>query len=504
MKGQIFNSIQLSKPKKNVFDLSHERKLSMKFGALTPILLEEVVPGDSFRCRTEHMLRLPPMLAPIMHRINVFTHFFFVPTRTIWNNYENFWTGGKDGKTFPVFPVLQLDSTDQAYFKKGTLADYFGLPVADETPVTTSQTINALPFRAYQKIYNEYYRDQNLIDEIPIDLGDGSSNVLEALTLRFRAFEKDYYTSLLPNTQRGDDVLIPTNVQYKPNIVGVDGSPNIGQPVTIGTIGSDTTLLEGTTHLQIENIESLGSTINDLRTSVRLQEFLERSMRGGARYVEHVLSFFGVHSKDARLQRAEFLGGGKSPVVISEVLSTFDSTETAGATMYGHGVSAGSNHSFSRGFSEHGYIVGIMSVLPRTAYQQGIDKMWLKRDRYEFFYPQFAHLGEQAVLNKEVYLDWLETTSGDNDKVFGYTPRYAEYKYRQSSVHGDFRDNLDFWHMGRKFSSRPALNQAFVEANPANMNRIFADTTDTDKLYVQLYNDVKAIRPMPIFGTPSL
>jgi len=499
MKGKIFNSVSMKAPRRNVFDLSHEKKLSTKFGQLTPIYLEEVVPGDKFRVKTEHMIRLAPMLAPVMHRVNVYIHYFYVPMRIIWDGYENFFTGGKDGKTFPAMPVLTVGEGQKLDFAKGSLADYLGIPPPQSGTITDPAIINALPFRAYTQIYNDYYRDQNLTSEVPFSKGDVVDN-LNIVALRKRAYERDYFTSALPDTQRGDDVLIPTEIKYSPIVTG---AVTVGQNVIVGTDGPNKVLKEGTNDLQVENIESIGSTINDLRTSVRLQEFLERSMRGGARYVEHVLSFFGVKPNDSRMMRAEFLGGGKAPIVISEVLATFNNEDTDGATMYGHGMSASNSAGFKSFFPENGYVLGILSVIPRTTYQQGVEKIWLRRDRFDFFYPQFAHLGEEAILSKEIYHDYLGTAQ-DNDAVFGYTPRYSSYKYKPSTVHGDFRDALDFWHMGRKFVNRPLLVQAFIEANSSTMTRIFPDTTDNDKLYIQLYNDVKAIRPMPIFGTPKL
>lgn len=508
-RGQLFNQVSMTKPRKNLFDLSHERKLSMNMGELIPIFLEEVVPSDKFRVKTEHLIRLAPMVAPVMHRVNVFIHYFYVPMRLVWDGYENFFTGGKDGKTFPEMPYILIENSYKSAFYKGELPDYMGIPIlAESSTITYPQKINALPFRAYQKIYNDYYRDQNLTSEINIGMGDGQDTI-GMCTKRLRAWERDYFTSALPDTQAGDDVLIPTDIIYKPDAVGT--GLTIGEDVKLSGSTNPMKLAGKSSgaQIQIENIESIGSTINDLRTSVRLQEFLERSMRGGRRYVEHALSFFGVKPDDARIQRPEYLGGGKAPIVISEVLATFNSqtddvtNPTYGGQMYGHGVSAGNNAGFTKFFPEHGYVIGIMSVVPRSEYvKQGIDKMFLRKDRMEYFYPQFAHLGEEAILSKELF--WNPNENTENDAVFGYTPRYSSYKYRASSVHGDFADQLDFWHLAKKYTNRPLLVQTFIEANPALMNRIFADTTATHKLYVQLYNDVKAIRPMPVFGTPKL
>lgn len=505
MKGQLFNQIQLKAPRKNVFDLSHERKQSMKFGYLTPILVEETVPGDKWRCKSEHLLRFAPTLAPAMARFNVYVHYFYVPMRIIWNNYEKFFTGGEDGKTFPSMPQLTINDTYAGYFGEGGLADYMGIPVAPASGITDPLNISALPFRAYQQIYNDYYRDQNLTPAVAFSKEDNVDSVANLVTMRLRAYEKDYFTGALPDTQRGDDVILPNDITYKDvaKIKNVNGYPSAKGDVMYNANGEIVDADPGIAST-IENVENVGITVNDLRTSVRLQEWLERSMRGGARYVEHVLSFFGVKPNDGRLMRAEYIGGSKTPVVISEVLATFNNQDTDGGTMYGHAVSLGSQAGFTKFCPEHGYIIGLMSVLPRSEYcSQGVNKMWLHGDRFEFFYPQFAHLGEQPILSKEIFHDYTATYQ-DNTGVFGYVPRYSEYKYRSSSVHGSFRSTLDYWHMGRKFLNRPVLSQAFIEANPSTMTRLFPDTTDNDKLYVQIYNDVKAIRPMPIFGTPSL
>lgn len=505
MKNRLFNKVAIRKPGSNLFDLSHEKKLSTQMATLTPFYLEEVVPGDKFRMRSEFLVKLAPMTAPVMHRINVYTHFFFVPNRLTYGEWETFITGGEDGKQTPSFPVLNLTDAYKGYLGEGSLADYLGIPpYTGSATITNPLQVSALPFRAYQLIYNEYYRDQNLTAKIPITKNStvdaGEYDAL--LTRRNRAWEKDYFTSALPWSQRGGDVSIPSSLELgPPAVVYQNGSvytPSISEPLQVGTDGDFESATTGLP-LQLDTRATVDITVNELRKAVRLQEWLEKNARAGSRYIEQILSHFGVRSSDARLQRPEYLGGGKSPVVISEVLSTFNNETVPGAEMYGHGVSAGSNHSFSKYFEEHGYVIGIISTLPKTAYQQGIEKTWLKRDKFDFFWPEFAQLGEQEVLNKELYHDW----ENPGTELFGYQSRYSEYKFKNSMVHGEFRSVLDNWHMGRKFTTAPALNTAFVTADPTH--RIFADTVESDhKLFIQIYNDVKAIRPMPIFGTPTL
>lgn len=507
----VFDKIRVRKPKYSTFDLSYEKKLSFKMGQLIPTYLEEIVPGDNFKVRSEIMLRLAPMLAPIMHRVNVFTHYFFVPNRIIWDEWEQFITGGPDGTANPTVPRWTIDDSNKATAAKGTLYDYMGMPVIDPAVNVNPTTVGLLPFRAYQKIYNEYYRDQNLENEVDI------TNLTAALTLRTRAWEKDYFTSALPWAQRGAEVDLPLEINYndQSTVVRTDN----GQPVS-GSPGDDFQgraggglfqAIGGTDNqaVRIENIESLGLTINEFRTANRLQQWLERNARGGSRYIEQIFAHFGVKSSDARLQRPEYLAGGRQPITLSEVLNTTGITEGSSGiqggnvqgAMAGHGISVGSTNQFRRRFEEHGWVFGITSVLPRTAYQQGMHRKFKRYDKFDYYFPEFAQLGEQDIRNEEVYLDYAGTNA-DRNATFGYTPRYSEYKYRTSEVAGDFRDNLNFWHMGRIFDNAPALNDSFVKADPTD--RIFAVQDGTDTLWCQVYHNVKATRPMPYYGTPTL
>lgn len=506
--------------KKAKFNLSHERKLSMRLGYLTPILCQEVLPGDSFNLSsTEHLMRMAPMIAPPMHRVKASVHHFFVPNRIIWNEWEDFITGGKNGDLTPVAPFITFPSVaapDRSY--NGSLADYFGLPtipVGSGGTVTNPTKVSALPFRAYQTIYNEFFRDQNLSDPVPFGLGSGAvagQDLLEITQIRIRSWEKDYFTSALPWAQR--------NLQP------------IGAPVTINSPGSSFVFDANTTDQVLANqtglttdaagrlrgapsgtnarIETTGNVlVEEMRLANRLQEWYEKNARGGARYIEQILAHFHTKSSDARLQRPEYLGGGSSPIVFSEVLSTFQAE--AGVAPYpqgnmsGHGISAGANAGFSRKFEEHGHIISLLSVKPSTAYQQGVNKMWKRFDKFDYAFPTFAHLGEQEVSNEEIYADFTQPANTPYP-TFGYQERYAEYKYAPNTVHGNFRDNLAFWHMGRIFSNAPSLNEAFVTADPAQgMERIFAvESSDTDKLYCQIYHNLTAVRPLPFFGTPRI
>lgn len=512
----IFNKVKLTMPGRSVFDLSHERKFSMNMGELIPIFCEDVVPGDTFKMNTEVLMRLAPMISPVMHRVNVYTHFFYVPYRLIWADFQKFITGGEDGLQKPVLPTYTVPTGVQiSNLGPGSLSDYLG--VASTIVASGADfTFNALPFRAYKLIVQEYYRDQNLQPAI-VGLTTSGDYVIGTaahyfLTIDKRGWEKDYFTSALPWTQRGGDVVVPMgDVYLKPGLSALANYPKLKdgsysdipagatvQGAAGGQIGST-----ASSSLRLDPNGSLGvdaGTVEDLRRATRLQEWLEKNARGGSRYIEQILSHFGVKSSDARLQRPEFLGGGKSPIVISEVLQTSKTDTSPQGNMAGHGVGVGNTHSFKKFFEEHGVVIGIMSVLPRTAYQQGTRRMFFKSDKYDFYWPEFAQLGEQPVYNDEIYTTFNNANRGT---VFGYQSRYAEYKYIPSSVHGDMKGSLSYWHMGRIFSSAPALNGSFVQSDPTH--RIFSVTDPAyDKLYVQVYNNLKAVRPMPYFNQPTL
>lgn len=510
----LFNSVMNKRPKLNKFDLSHEKKLSLPMGALVPVFYQEVLPGDKIRVSTEVLLRLAPMLAPVMHRMNVFIHYFFVPNRLVWEEWEPFITGGPNGTSNPVYPYATCNTTNVTKFHHGSLYDYFGFPTLDPSVglVTNPTNVSALLGRAYSLIYNEYYRDQDLEDPIEIALGSGDNNGnMDVFDLRYRSWEKDYFTSARPWAQKGPDVLMPfdAEVTYRDPALAIrTAGPNATGPLSADGV-NDGQIEDNTgAPVRIENIESISNgttTINELRLAVKLQEFYEKMARGGSRYAEQMLSMFGVVSDDARLQRPEYLGGGKQAVQISEVLSTFQ-TEAEGlpqGNMSGRGISIGKMNQFSRRFKEHGQVMGIMSVLPRTGYMNGIPKYMQRFDRFEHAFPVFGNLGEQEIKLSELWYD-PAGPAAELTETFGYQSRYAEYKYQPSTVHADMRDSLIHWHMNRDFETKPELNQGFTSAQYAT-TRIFAAEGATQQfLWCQLYNKVDALRPLPYFGTPQL
>jgi len=371
-------------------------------------------------------------------------------------------------------------------------------------------------------------RDQNLVTAIDYKLVDGNNSVTgtqltNLLTLRKRAWEHDYFTASLPFAQKGPAVDIPLGdvvlkTDWELNLNGkypaFQNMSDVAQ--SSGAISASQDLYNAVQTPSISNgatnptnkplvynpngsLETQPTTINELRRAFKLQEWLERNARGGTRYVENILAHFGVKSSDARLQRPEYITGTKSPVVISEVLNTTGTTgQLPQGNMAGHGVSVTGGKYGNYYCEEHGWIIGIMSVMPKTAYQQGLPKMFQKLDNLDYFWPSFANIGEQAVQESEIYID-----SNTPTNTFGYVPRYAEYKYMPSRVAGDFRTTLDYWHLGRKFATKPVLNQTFIECDPAVTKRIFAVTSTQDSLYCHIYHKIMAVRPMPKFGTPS-
>lgn len=532
------NTVPVKKPKRNLFDLSHEVKGSGKFGYLYPVLLMEGLPGDTIRDVMTCLLRFAPMLSPVMHRMDVKTDFFFVPTRILCDSWEEFITGGQDGTAEPVLPyfspasIIADGGEAENVMNRGTLWDHFGLPInAGSAPVAWSQErISVLPFRAYSKIYNDYFRDPNLDDEIDLQTeidGEVSVGALydSPYILRQRGWEKGYFTSALPFAQRGPSVLLPFDTSFDDVPVGVNpvGGPGTTSLITgtenpgainvgYSVVEDDNWLPNGSMFAQTSALESSSTiTINDLRRSMAIQSWLENNARGGARYNEQIMSHFATRVPDYRLQRAEYLGGGRQPVQISEVLATAEAEDVPVGDMAGHGISVGKSNRFTYHCQEHGFVIGIMSVVPKPSYaSQGIPRMFSRTSKFDFAWPELAHLGEQEVLSKEIFFSFNNDHTDANNSVFGYLPRYAEYKIIEDRLAGDFRTDLLFWHEARNFTSRPTLSSEFLRIledgglGETDFRRIFAVQDGTDYLWFQLFHRLTAKRPLPYFGVPAL
>lgn len=488
-----FNRVNKFKPRTTVFNMSHEKQLSARFAKLYPIYLDEIVPGDKFSVKSQVLIRVAPLIAPVMHQIDVYVHYFFVPNRLIFDDWEKFITGEMQ----TVLPGYS--NADPNPCEAGKLGDYLGLPIRNAGQWGSAHnvmTVNALPFRAYNKIYNEFYRDENLQTEVSLDQQE----------LLYRAWEKDYFTSALPWTQKGGSATVPFDIEYRHpddvELFDINGNPvtTVGPVEWVGGTGTLNVNSGVTTTMNIHNIEDEQFIdINKLRLAEKLQRWLERNARAGTRYVEHLLAHWGVTNSDYRLQRPEYLGGGKQPVVISEVVSTAETSTLPQGNMAGHGISVGQTNQFKKFFTEHGYVIGIMSIIPKTGYFQGIPKHFLRSDKFDFYFPEFAHLGEQEVLNAEIYFQ----TDGSTDPLtFGYQERFAEYRYAPNTVHGEMRTTLKHWHIAREFANQPNLNADFIKCNPRR--DIFPIEDDIDTFYVYVHNNVIAKRPLPYFGTPKL
>ncbi|AXL14908.1 major capsid protein [Microviridae sp.] len=521
----IFNSIMATRPNSNRFNLSHDVKMSFKMGRLYPTCVLDVIPGDIFNISVENMLRFAPLVSPVMHDVNVKTYWFFVPNRLLWDNFEDFITGEDDSLVPPYIDTQGLYNTNE-----GTIADYLGIPPG----IPSGIKWDAMPVAAYALIYDEWFRDENLSAETFTPLVDGDNSLdMNAIYNEIpfqRAWEHDYFTSCLPFAQKGTAVTLPlvedTNVLVEMSGTNAstltrkssDGTVFVPGVQTTMKIQTDSFVFADGEDLMYDpngtlsvNINESAVTINQLREAFRLQEFLELDARGGTRYTETVHAHFGVRTKDSRLNRPELIGSVGGKMVISEVLQTASSPEgTVGeptplGTMGGHGISVSGGTGLNYRATEHGWIIGLINVQPRTAYQQGLARKWSRETRLDYFWPKFAHLGEQEILNKELYVD--HTTP---EGTFGYLPRYTEYRYEPSRVAGEMRSTLSYWHMGRIFDSDPALNEAFIKSDPTS--RIFAVEYEggsepeyaADQIFAHIFNNIHVSRLMPKYGTPTL
>ena len=518
-----FTTIPKADIPRSKFDCQSTHKTTFDAGYLVPVYVDEVLPGDTFNLNMTAFARLATPLFPIMDNMVLDSFFFFVPNRLIWSNWQKF-MGQQANPADSISYVIPQQVSPANGYAIGSLQDNMGLPTVGQ--VTATKTVSHCAFwpRAYNLIWNEWFRDENLQNSVVVDTGDGPDTVTNYTLLR-RGKRKDYFTSSLPWPQKGASVTLPLGtsapILSNGNLKFNDGSGhtagiamNNASPYAYISNAADAGFLSGTamnyqSGLYADLSTATAATINQLRQSFQIQKLLERDARGGTRYTEIIRSHFGVISPDSRLQRPEYLGGGTTVVNISPIAQTSATGQTGATTPLGNLASMGTalahNHGFTQSFTEHGVILGLVSVRADLTYQQGLHKMWSRSTRYDFYFPAFAMLGEQSILNKEIYV----TGDTSDSSVFGYQERWAEYRYNPSRISSLFRSTasgtIDGWHLAEKFTSVPTLSASFIQSTPPVARVVAVGAAANGQQFIfDSFFDVKKARPMPMYSVPGL